>query len=57
MIVNLVFNRWNVVPEDPLDRKFRTRPVEMASALATVGDFVLRTRRRKRLDEKELEGG
>lgn len=31
--------------------------MEMASALATVGDFVLRTRRRKRLDEKELEGG
>ncbi|KAM0799145.1 U5 small nuclear ribonucleoprotein component [Usnea florida] len=50
-MVSLVFDRWNVVPGDPLDREVKTRPLEMASAMATARDFVLKTRRRKGLSE------
>ena len=49
--VALVFDRWSVVPGDPLDREVKTRPLEMASAMATARDFVLKTRRRKGLSE------
>lgn len=59
--VSLVFDRWSVVPGDPLDRTVRPRPLEMAGAVATARDFVLKTRRRKGLSEdvsvgKFLEG-
>lgn len=47
----LVFERWEVVPGDPLDRSVRVRPLEMASAQQTARDFVLKTRRRKGLSE------
>ena len=50
-MVSLVFDRWSVVPGDPLDRDAKTRPLEMASAMATARDFVLKTRRRKGLSE------
>lgn len=50
-MVSLVFDRWSVVPGDPLDREVKTRPLEMASAMATARDFVLKTRRRKGLSE------
>lgn len=50
-MVSLVFDRWNVVPGDPLDKEAKTRPLEMASAMATARDFVLKTRRRKGLSE------
>ncbi|KAK4097917.1 P-loop containing nucleoside triphosphate hydrolase protein [Parathielavia hyrcaniae] len=50
-MVCLVFDRWNVVPGDPLDRDMVTRPLQMASPLATARDFVLKTRRRKGLSE------
>lgn len=50
-MVSLVFDRWNVVPGDPLDREVVTRPLQMASPLATARDFVLKTRRRKGLSE------
>lgn len=50
-MVSLVFDRWNVVPGDPLDKEVKTRPLEMASAMATARDFVLKTRRRKGLSE------
>ncbi|PGH18508.1 hypothetical protein AJ80_04478 [Polytolypa hystricis UAMH7299] len=49
--VSLVFDKWNVVPGDPLDRDVKLRPLEMASAMATARDFVLKTRRRKGLAE------
>lgn len=49
--VSLVFDRWNVVPGDPLDRGMVTRPLQMATPLATARDFVLKTRRRKGLSE------
>ncbi|KAK4149125.1 Pre-mRNA-splicing factor cwf10 [Chaetomidium leptoderma] len=50
-MVSLVFDRWNVVPGDPLDRDMVTRPLQMATPLATARDFVLKTRRRKGLSE------
>ena len=60
-MVALVFERWSVVPGDPLDKEAKTRPLEMAGAGATARDFVLKTRRRKGLSEdvsvgKFLEG-
>ncbi|KAK5723942.1 hypothetical protein LTR17_013784 [Elasticomyces elasticus] len=47
--VSLVFNRWSVVPGDPMDKSIKLRPLEPASAQATARDFVLKTRRRKGL--------
>ena len=49
--VSLVFNKWEVVPGDPLDREVKLRPLEMASPQAAARDFVLKTRRRKGLAE------
>jgi U5 small nuclear ribonucleoprotein component len=48
--VSLVFDKWSVVPGDPLDREAATRPLEMAPVSATARDFVLKTRRRKGLN-------
>lgn len=50
-MVSLVFDKWSVVPGDPLDRDVKLRPLDMASAMATARDFVLKTRRRKGLAE------
>ncbi|EGS18878.1 116 kda u5 small nuclear ribonucleoprotein component-like protein [Thermochaetoides thermophila DSM 1495] len=50
-MVSLVFDRWSIVPGDPLDREQVTRPLQMATAQATARDFVLKTRRRKGLSE------
>ena len=60
-MLSLVFERWEVVPGDPLDKGARVRPLEMAGAGMTARDFVLKTRRRKGLSEdvsvgKFLEG-
>ncbi|RKF75150.1 Pre-mRNA-splicing factor cwf10 [Golovinomyces cichoracearum] len=49
--ISLVFNRWSIVPGDPLDRDIVLRPLEPANAQATARDFVLKTRRRKGLSE------
>lgn len=49
--VSLVFERWSVVPGDPLDKDVTLRPLEPASVQATARDFVLKTRRRKGLSE------
>ncbi|KAH0556207.1 hypothetical protein GP486_005862 [Trichoglossum hirsutum] len=49
--VSLVFDRWSIVPGDPLDREIKLRPLEPAPAQATARDFVLKTRRRKGLSE------
>ncbi|KAL9088745.1 MAG: hypothetical protein Q9165_006054 [Trypethelium subeluteriae] len=49
--VSLVFDRWSIVPGDPLDRDVKLRPLEPAGAQATARDFVLKTRRRKGLSE------
>jgi len=50
-MVSLVFDRWNIVPGDPLDKEIVLRPLQMANAQATARDFVLKTRRRKGLSE------
>ncbi|KAL5333222.1 P-loop containing nucleoside triphosphate hydrolase protein [Aspergillus crustosus] len=49
--VSLAFDKWSVVPGDPLDREVKLKPLEMAPAMATARDFVLKTRRRKGLAE------
>lgn len=54
--VALVFDRWSVVPGDPLDKEVKLRPLEMAGAGATARDFVVKTRRRKGLVEEVSVG-
>lgn len=49
--VSLVFDRWSIVPGDPLDKSIDLRPLEMAQGQATARDFVMKTRRRKGLAE------
>jgi len=49
--VSMVFDRWQVVPGDPLDRNVNVRKLEPASATELARDFVLKTRRRKGLKE------
>jgi U5 small nuclear ribonucleoprotein component len=49
--VSLVFDRWSIVPGDPLDKEIKLRPLEPATAQALARDFVLKTRRRKGLAE------
>lgn len=50
-MVSLVFDKWSVVPGDPLEKEAKTRPLQMADAQGTARDFVLKTRRRKGLAE------
>ncbi|KAI4172708.1 MAG: hypothetical protein LQ346_008546 [Caloplaca aetnensis] len=52
----LTFERWNVVPGDPLDKEAKTRPLEMAGAQGAARDFVVKTRRRKGLSEEVSVG-
>lgn len=47
--VSLVFDRWSVVPGDPLDRSVNVRKLEPATAMELARDFVGKTRRRKGL--------
>ena len=49
--VSLVFDRWSLVPGDPLDKEVKLRALEPASAQSLARDFVLKTRRRKGLAE------
>jgi 116 kDa U5 small nuclear ribonucleoprotein component len=50
-MVSLVFDSWQIVPGDPLDKTVVLRPMMMAPVPATARDFVLKTRRRKGLSE------
>ncbi|CAJ2500047.1 Uu.00g029000.m01.CDS01 [Anthostomella pinea] len=50
-MVSLVFDKWQKVPGDPLDKDVVLRPLQAADAQATARDFVLKTRRRKGLSE------
>ncbi|KAI1209678.1 P-loop containing nucleoside triphosphate hydrolase protein [Annulohypoxylon truncatum] len=50
-MVSLVFDKWQKVPGDPLDKEVVLRPLQPAEAQATARDFVLKTRRRKGLSE------
>jgi U5 small nuclear ribonucleoprotein component len=49
--LSLVFDRWSIVPGDPLDKEINIRPLEPATAQQLARDFVLKTRRRKGLAE------
>lgn len=49
--VSLVFDKWSVVPGDPLDKEIKLRALEPANAQALARDFTLKTRRRKGLSE------
>jgi U5 small nuclear ribonucleoprotein component len=42
-----VFDHWQVVPGDPLDRAATLRPLEPAPAASLARDFMVKTRRRK----------
>ncbi|ANB14888.1 U5 snRNP GTPase SNU114 [Sugiyamaella lignohabitans] len=50
--VSLVFDQWQIVPGDPLDREQVTKPLTPALPTALARDFVLKTRRRKGLSEE-----
>lgn len=50
--VNLVFDKWAVVPGDPLDRDVKLRPLEPAGIREMARDLVVKTRRRKGLSEE-----
>lgn len=45
------FNHWQVVPGDPLDKSIKLRALESASAQHMARDFMIKTRRRKGLNE------
>ncbi|KAK6424327.1 hypothetical protein LTR95_016393, partial [Oleoguttula sp. CCFEE 5521] len=47
--LSLVFDRWSLVPGDPLNKSIKFRPLEQAPSQGTARDFVLKTRRRKGL--------
>ena len=49
--VSMVFDRWQVVPGDPLDTTIRVNKLEPATASQLARDFTLKTRRRKGLKE------
>ncbi|RKP37980.1 116 kda U5 small nuclear ribonucleo protein-like protein component [Dimargaris cristalligena] len=46
-----VFDHWEVVPGDPLDKGLVIRPLEVSGAPLLARDFMLKTRRRKGLSE------
>jgi U5 small nuclear ribonucleoprotein component len=46
-----VFDHWQMVPGDPLDKNIILRPLEASPAQHLARDFMLKTRRRKGLSE------
>lgn len=46
-----VFDHWQVVPGDPLDRSVVLRPLEPAPVAALAREFCVKTRRRKGMSE------
>jgi U5 small nuclear ribonucleoprotein component len=46
-----VFDHWQVVPGDPLDRSIVLRPLEPAPVQALAREFMVKTRRRKGMSE------
>ncbi|KAK9464868.1 P-loop containing nucleoside triphosphate hydrolase protein [Lipomyces arxii] len=49
---SLVFEKWQVVPGDPLDKDMVVPPLQSATGQSLARDFVLKTRRRKGLSEE-----
>lgn len=46
-----VFDHWELVPGDPLDKQIVLRPLEPAPPEALAREFMVKTRRRKGLSE------
>ncbi|EPX71260.1 GTPase Cwf10 [Schizosaccharomyces octosporus yFS286] len=46
-----VFDHWEIVPGDPLDKSVKPRPLETARGPELARDFLVKTRRRKGLAE------
>lgn len=46
-----VFDHWQIVPGDPLDKTIAIRPLEPSPAPHLARDFMIKTRRRKGLSE------
>jgi hypothetical protein len=46
-----VFDHWEVVPGDPLDKSIVLQPLEPAPANALAREFMVKTRRRKGMSE------
>lgn len=46
-----IFDHWNIVPGDPLDRSIVLQPLEPAPLAALAREFMVKTRRRKGLSE------
>ncbi|KAI9206814.1 P-loop containing nucleoside triphosphate hydrolase protein [Polychytrium aggregatum] len=46
-----VFDHWQIVPGDPLDKSIVLRPLEPSTAQHLARDFMIKTRRRKGLSE------
>lgn len=42
-----MFDHWQIVPGDPLDKSVQLRPLEPAPLQALAHEFMLKTRRRK----------
>lgn len=51
-ISSLVFEKWQIVPGDPLDRHVKVPPLRPAPLTGLARDCVLKTRRRKGLSEE-----
>ncbi len=45
--VQSVFDHWQIVPGDPLDKTIILRPLEPSPAPALAREFMVKTRRRK----------
>jgi U5 small nuclear ribonucleoprotein component len=46
-----VFDHWQIVPGDPLDKSIVLRPLEPSPPIALAREFMVKTRRRKGLSE------
>lgn len=42
-----IFDHWQIVPGDPLDKSIQLRPLEPSAAQHLARDFMVKTRRRK----------
>ncbi|KAJ3247118.1 hypothetical protein HDU78_005183 [Chytriomyces hyalinus] len=51
-----VFDHWQIVPGDPLDKSIVLRPLEPSPAQHLARDFMIKTRRRKGLSEDVAVG-
>jgi U5 small nuclear ribonucleoprotein component len=46
-----IFDHWQIVPGDPLDKSIVLKPLEPSTAQQLARDFMIKTRRRKGLSE------